>query len=70
MSIVLVLSIMIRLIAVVWSVYLLQRIRDWRIGFLTIMLALMTLRQILALKGQAGAIQVHWTGTPTNFRDW
>ncbi len=70
MSIVLVLSIMIRLIAVVWSVYLLQRIRDWRIGFLTIMLALMALRQIFALKVKPERFRFTGPGTPTNFRDW
>ncbi len=42
-------SIAIRILAVVWSVILLRRIRDWRIGFLTLMFALMALRQMLTL---------------------
>ena len=42
-------SIAIRILAVVWSVVLLRRTRDWRVGFLTLMFALMTLRQLLTL---------------------
>ena len=42
-------SIAIRILAVVWSVFLLRRIRDWRIGFLTLMFTLMALRQVLTL---------------------
>lgn len=43
------LSIAIRILALIWSVVLLHRIRDWRFGFLTIMIALMAVRQILTL---------------------
>lgn len=42
-------SIAIRLLAVMWSVFLLRRIKDWRIGFLTIMFLLMAIRQSLTL---------------------
>ncbi len=42
-------SIAIRILAVVWSVLLLRRTRDWRIGFLTLMFALMALHQLLTL---------------------
>ena len=42
-------SIAIRILAVVWSVLLLRHIRDWRIGFLTLMFTLMALRQLLTL---------------------
>jgi len=42
-------SIAIRILAAVWSVIILRRIRDWRIGFLTLMFTLMALRQILTL---------------------
>lgn len=49
MSLVLLLSIVIRIIAIVYSVILLRRIRDWRIGFLTVMLILMTARQSMTL---------------------
>lgn len=52
MSIGLVISILVRIIAFLWSLILLHRIRDWRMGFLSIMLALMALRQILTLKAK------------------
>ena len=42
-------SIAIRILAVVWSVFLLRRTRDLRIGFLTLMFTLMALRQLLTL---------------------
>ena len=42
-------SIAIRILAIVWSVVLLCRMRDWRISFLTLMFALMALRQLLTL---------------------
>ena len=46
MNLIIVISILIRIIAIVWSIFLLHKLRDWRMGFLTIMLALMALRQI------------------------
>jgi diguanylate cyclase (GGDEF)-like protein/PAS domain S-box-containing protein len=49
MSMLLVISILIRLAAMWWSVLLLRQLRDWRMGFLTIMLGLMALRQIFTL---------------------
>jgi len=49
MSLILVISITIRLIAMGWSIVLLQRIRDWRIGLMTVMFGLMGLRQLLTL---------------------
>ena len=49
MSLVLILSIAIRLVAMSWSIFLLRHIRDWRMGFLTAMLGLMALRQTLTL---------------------
>jgi signal transduction histidine kinase len=52
MSVGLIISILIRIIAFLWSLILLHRIRDWRMGFLSIMLALMALRQILTLKAK------------------
>ncbi len=42
-------SIIIRLAAMLWSIVLLLRLRDWRIGFFMLMLALMTVRQALTL---------------------
>ncbi|MDH5458830.1 MAG: hypothetical protein OEY26_08955, partial [Nitrospinota bacterium] len=47
-------SIAIRILAAVWSVIILRRIRDWRIGFLTLMFTLMALRQILTLWNAPG----------------
>ena len=49
MSLVLLASIVIRLAAMAWSIVLLRRVRDLRMAFLTAMLALMAIRQILTL---------------------
>jgi PAS domain S-box-containing protein len=49
MSFILVCSIAIRVIAFGWSVFLLIRVRDWRVAFLTGMILLMALRQTLTL---------------------
>ncbi len=69
MSVGLIASIIIRLLALGWSLVLLKRTRDWRMGFLSIMLALMALRQILTL-GAGGystdlslsALATEWPG--------
>jgi len=45
----LILSISIRVIAFLWSIVLLRRIRDWRIGLLSIMLLLMSFQQSMRL---------------------
>lgn len=50
MNLVLIASILIRLLAMGWAINLWRRLKDWRIGFLTAMLALMALRQILTLQ--------------------
>ena len=52
MSVGLLVSILIRIAAFAWSLLLLKRIRDWRMGFLSVMLALMALRQILTLESR------------------
>ncbi|MCH9051087.1 MAG: PAS domain S-box protein [Proteobacteria bacterium] len=49
MSLMLILSITIRLIALGVALVLLARLRDWRVGFLAAMVGLMALRQILTL---------------------
>jgi len=49
MSLILIVSIIIRLFAMGWSIVLLRRMRDWRMGFLTVMLGLMAMRQTLTL---------------------
>jgi len=49
MSLILISSIAIRVLAISWSVALLWRLRDWRIAFLTAMIVLMATRQILTL---------------------
>jgi len=49
MSLVLVVSVLIRLVALGWALHLWHRIRDWRIGILGAMVALMALRQSLTL---------------------
>ncbi|VAW72492.1 diguanylate cyclase/phosphodiesterase (GGDEF & EAL domains) with PAS/PAC sensor(s) [hydrothermal vent metagenome] len=49
MSLILSVSVFIRLIAMIWALHLWYRVRDWRIGFLGAMVALMALRQSLTL---------------------
>jgi len=55
MSSLLIVSIVIRLGVIVWamawSLVLLRRLKDWRMGFLTVVLSLMTLREGLTLLG-------------------
>ncbi len=52
MTLLLIISILIRVVATAWSVVLLRRLRDWRMGFLTLMLAFMTYRQCATLQAQ------------------
>ncbi len=49
MSLILVLSILLRLAALSWGIALIRRLRDWRMGLLCVMVGLMALRQILTL---------------------
>ena len=49
MSPILIISITIRLVAMGCSIVLLRRIRNWYMGFLTVLLGLMIVRQLLAL---------------------
>jgi diguanylate cyclase (GGDEF)-like protein/PAS domain S-box-containing protein len=49
MSLILIVSILIRVIAVFWSVILWRQLRDWRMAFLMVMLVLMAARQIFTL---------------------
>jgi len=49
MSIILIVSIIIRVLALSWSIVLLRRIRDWRVALLTAMIALMAVRQTWTL---------------------
>jgi len=53
MSLILIVSIIIRLSAMFLSFVILRRTKDWRIGFMTLMLGLMAMRQTLTLmKGE------------------
>jgi len=49
MSLIISTSVLIRLIALGWTLHLWRTVRDWRFGFLGAMIALMALRQILTL---------------------
>lgn len=49
MSSILLISITVRLVAMVWSFVLMWRLREWRMGFLTVMLSFMASRQVLTL---------------------
>ena len=50
MSLILLVSTGIRLAALGWSLVLLRRIQDWRMGCFTVILALMVLHQLLTLR--------------------
>ncbi len=65
MSLILIVSIIIRLTAMVWSVILLRRVKDWRMGFLTAMLGLMALRQTLTLLAEKESWDIIVTGHAT-----
>ncbi len=62
MSLILIVSITIRLVAMGWSIALLRRMRDWRIGFLTVGLGLMAMRQILTLLTEKESWTISITG--------
>lgn len=49
MSVIVAISILVLVIAIVWSVVVLRRMRDWRMAFLTVMLLLMAGRQIASM---------------------
>lgn len=49
MSLTIIFSILIRLIATGWSIVLLKQTKDWRMAFLSIMFAFMALRQIMTV---------------------
>jgi hypothetical protein len=65
MSLILIISIGIRLVAMGWSIVLLRRIRDWRTAFLTAMLAVMATRQILTLLSERESWAITVTGHAT-----
>jgi RNA polymerase sigma factor (sigma-70 family) len=56
MSEIILASILLRVVGVVYSLVLLYRVRDRRFGFLTLMLTLMALRQILTFQAGEGGI--------------
>lgn len=61
MSLILLTSILVRIFALGWSIRLLAHLRDWRMGFLSAMLALMALRQTLTLIGSSTSLNVSVT---------
>ena len=65
MSLILLVSIVIRVVALGWSVRLLAHLRDWRMGFLSAMLALMALRQTLTLIESTTSLKISVTAQPT-----
>ena len=65
MNWVLLVSIAIHLTALVWSMELLRRLRDWRLAFLSLMLVLMILRRGLALLPPGAApLSQQWAEAP------
>ena len=52
---ILLISIALRVIAMAWSFALIRRLREWRMGFLTVMLLFMASRQILTLLSSGGS---------------
>lgn len=67
MSVGLLVSILIRLIAFFWSLLLLHRYRDWRMGFLSVMLALMALRQILTMQSRFTGVELTFSSIGTEW---
>lgn len=65
MSLILILSILIRLAAMVWAVLVMRWQRDWRIGFLGAMLALMATRQTLTLIARSDSWTISLTAQAT-----
>jgi len=65
LSLILLTSILIRVIALGWSIRLLAHLRDWRMGFLSAMLALMALRQTLTLIGSTASPKISVTAQMT-----
>jgi len=66
MSIILIISILVRVAALAWSILLMRRLRDGRVGFLSLMLLIMTARQVATLMsapGPEGAWRLEW-GAP------
>lgn len=65
MSLMLIVSILIRLTAMCWSIVLLRQIRDWRMGFLSIMLGFMLMRQVFTLLDthESWSILITWQVT-------
>ena len=65
MSLILVVSTLLRIAAMAWSIILLRRTRDWRMVFLTVFLAFMATRPVLKLlKGGISSpilITADWT---------
>ena len=64
MSVILLLSIVLRLIACGWTARATARVRDWRLGLMAVMLALMAARQIwtMALTIDRADWVPHFTG--------
>ena len=62
MSLILSFSIIIRLVAMGWSIILLRSMRNWRMGFLTVMLGLMAMRQTLTLLTEKESWVIYVTG--------
>lgn len=67
MSVGLLLSILLRVLAFCWSLLLLRRIRDWRMGFLSVMLAFMALRQALTLKAKFTSTSLTFSSLDTEW---
>lgn len=69
MELLLVISIVLRGAAALWSLLLLRRLRDWRMGFFTLLLGFMAWRQCLTLLAQppgpspsADVLRTEWPG--------
>lgn len=62
MSVILLSSIVIRLAAMLFSLEAMRRLRDWRIGLLSLMAGLMALRQTLTLFSMPTDYSLEFTG--------
>ncbi len=64
MSLILVLSILIRLVTLGWAIALARLLRDWRMALLCVMVGLMALRQILTLLAADPTWSISLMGNP------
>lgn len=67
MSFILALSVLVLLLSAVWAFVLLQRVHDWKMGFLTTMLGIMAARQVYCLFTEPAVAGTLRLGNPMDY---